>query len=132
MVRNATSSTTMIFADTHILLWLASADQRLPKTALERLISEEQLIVSAVTAWEYADLQQRGRFGEAPPFAQIESDLTLAVVDFPAAAWPLASQLPQIHRDPIDRMLVAHAIFENCEIATADSNIRRYPVKTLW
>jgi PIN domain nuclease of toxin-antitoxin system len=122
----------MIFADTHILLWLASEDQRLPRSALERLIAEERLMVSAVTAWEYADLQQRGRFGDAPTFARVESDLTLAVVDFPAPAWSLASDLPQIHRDPVDRMLVAHAIFENCEIATADTNIRRYPVKTLW
>ena len=122
----------MIFADTHILLWLASEDRRLPRTALERLIAEEQLVVSAVTAWEYADLQRRGRFGDAPPFGQVESDLTLAVVDFPAEAWPVAADLPQIHKDPVDRMLIAHAVLENCEIATADRNIRRYPVKTLW
>lgn len=122
----------MIFADTHVLLWLATGDPRLPPTALEQLVSAEQLGVSAITAWEYADLHQRGRFGEAPSFEEVESALTMAVVGFPSKAWNLAAQLPLIHKDPIDRMLVAHALVEDHVIATADSDIRRYPAKTLW
>jgi PIN domain nuclease of toxin-antitoxin system len=122
----------VIFADTHVLLWLATNDPRLPPPALEQLLSAEQLGVSATTAWEYADLHQRGRFGEAPTFEEVEAALTLEVVSFPSNAWKLAAQLPPIHKDPIDRMLVAHALVEDGVIATADSYIRRYPAKTLW
>lgn len=37
-------------------------------------------------------------------------------------------QLPDIHRDPIDRLLVDHALTSDMHIVTADANIRRYPV----
>jgi PIN domain nuclease of toxin-antitoxin system len=40
--------------------------------------------------------------------------------------------LPWIHRDPFDRILVAQAVCERMSIMTSDDNIRRYNVKTIW
>lgn len=44
----------------------------------------------------------------------------------------LLKNLPAIHRDPFDRILVAHAIAHGPTILTPDSNIHRYPVHCLW
>jgi PIN domain nuclease of toxin-antitoxin system len=42
------------------------------------------------------------------------------------------AELPEIHGDPFDRMLVAQAIVEDLELVTDDEMIRRYPVRTMW
>ena len=41
-------------------------------------------------------------------------------------------RLPQIHRDPFDRLLISHAIVEGLTIVTPDPLIHQYPVKFLW
>ena len=40
--------------------------------------------------------------------------------------------LPFIHRDPFDRMLIAQAKVEDMILLTCDQNIPQYPIKTLW
>ena len=40
--------------------------------------------------------------------------------------------LPDLHRDPFDRMLVAQALAEDMPLATGDHAIRAYPVSTIW
>ena len=122
----------MIFADTHVLVWLFSGDSRLPEPARDALLSESALAVSAVTAWEYADLQARGRLPETLPFAELASGLGLRIEPFPADCWRIAAQLPPIHGDPLDRMLIAQALAADGVLATGDRNMRRYPVALLW
>ncbi len=50
------------------------------------------------------------------------------IVGFPDRCWRLAAQLPPIHRNLVDPMLIAHALTEGCTLTTADANIRKYPV----
>ncbi len=112
---------------------MGSGDSRLSaraKSAMAR--PEESLIVSAVVAWEFTDLELRGRFPDGVNLVALLESFAIAVVDYPADAWLLAKTLPDVHRDPVDRMLIAHAISGGHTLATADANIRRYPVKTLW
>lgn len=122
----------MILADTHVLVWLMSSDRRLPDAARNAMMADSKLVISAVTAWEYADLQNRGRLKSALPLAKLIDGLSLKVEAFPADAWETVDQLPDIHRDPIDRMLVAHALISGATVATADKMVRRYPIKILW
>ena len=42
------------------------------------------------------------------------------------------AELPQIHGDPFDRILVAQALVEDLDLVTGDETLRRYPVRTLW
>ncbi len=41
-------------------------------------------------------------------------------------------RLPDIHRDPFDRMLICQALVEGCALVTPDPAIRQYPVHTVW
>lgn len=88
--------------------------------------------VSAVTAWEFADLAKRGRFPKGITFELVQRGLSTTLLDFPAEAWRIAQTLPDLHRDPVDRMLIGHAIAIGETIITSDAKIRAYPVKTLW
>ena len=121
----------MILADTHVLVWLTEQSRRLPVHARETLL-DEPFAVSAAIVFEYGDLQQRGRLGNAPPLDILRHGLEFEILPFDEKAAFIAARLDYIHGDPVDRMLIAHAISLDAILATADANIRRYPVKTLW
>lgn len=122
-----------LLLDTHVLIWLPTGDPRLSKAAREAIANpESELFASAVTAFELASLQRRGRVAMVEDMAAVADVLGLSVTDFPAEAWRVAERLPDIHRDPVDRMLIAHAIVGDFTLITADANIGRYPVKSLW
>lgn len=89
-------------------------------------------MVSAVTAYEYADLRHRGRIPASAHLSDLQERLMFKLLDYPAELWTLAATLPPLHRDPVDRMLVAHAMALEVPLVTADAMIRRYPIKTLW
>jgi PIN domain nuclease of toxin-antitoxin system len=124
----------VLLLDTHIMVWMAAGDRRLTADALQSLVDPDtELAISAVIAWEYADLEKRGRFAGAGPLGPILEGLDISVLDFPAALWPMAASLPDIHRDPVDRMLVAHALALDMPLMSADANIRQYPgLRLAW
>lgn len=92
----------------------------------------ERVMVSSVTAFEFSDLGLRGRLGQVPDFSLLLDRIEAEVVPFPAEAWRVASALPHLHGDPVDRMLIAHAIHADLTLVTADETMRRYPVRSLW
>lgn len=114
-----------LLLDTHILAWVASGGKRLTASLLDQL-ALESLFVSAVIAFEYEDLRLRGRFDDDVPLAALQADLGFDLLDFPAQLSVEAAALPPIHRDPVDRMLVAHALSTGMTLVTADRNIHKY------
>lgn len=108
---------------------MATGDPRIRRCDVAALRDPERpLLVSAVIAFEFADLQQRGRVAMTEPLDFLREHMNFEIVDLPAECWRIAAELPAIHRDPVDRMLVAHALAEELTLATADATIRRYPV----
>lgn len=122
-----------LLIDTHALIWIGQGNPKVPARVLDA-ISEEaaELFVSAVTAYEYADLHHRGRLPAAASLAELQDRMLFEILDFPADLWPIASTLPPIHRDPVDRMLIAHALSLAATLVSADADIGRYRVETLW
>jgi PIN domain nuclease of toxin-antitoxin system len=115
--------------DTHAIVWMAAGDPRLKRIDQAALLDAARpLLVSAVVAFELADLQQRGRIAMTESLDFLRERMNFDLADLPASCWRIAEQLPPIHRDPVDRMLIAHALAEGMTLATADANIRRYPV----
>lgn len=111
---------------------MATGDPRLKRVDREALAdSGRPLMVSAIVAFELADLQKRGRIAMSEPIDFLQQNMEFAIVDLPGNCWRLAAELPAIHRDPIDRMLIAHALASGMTLATADANIRRYSVPFL-
>jgi PIN domain nuclease of toxin-antitoxin system len=122
-----------LLLDTHVVVWLLAAETHLSQRAREAVVEPgAELLVSAVTAWEYADLHYRKRLPAGADFATAVDVLELATTPFPPDAWRLAEALPYVHGDPVDRMLIAHALHLDATLVTADATMRRYPVRSLW
>ena len=120
-----------LLLDTHLLIWAASTPERLSSEALSLLQNANyQLYFSAVNLWEITIKRRLGRqdFRLDPSLLYrglIENGYTeLAVTSFHCIA---LEQLPAIHKDPFDRMLVAQAVSEGMLLLTSDSVIAEYP-----
>ena len=116
--------------DTHALLWWLADSPQLGERCKE-IISDQrnQIYISAATTWEISIKMSLGKL-EAP------EDMDSAVEDEGFSKLPislyhgqLAGQLPPIHRDPFDRMLIAQAQAEGLILITADENITHYKLR---
>ena len=117
-----------LLLDTHILLWWAAADRRLAKDIRAAIASPDaDVLVSAATFWELAIKQQLGRI-------DIDlADLRASVAADGFAELPVAiattlrlQDLPDRHRDPFDRLLIAQAIESAAQLVTRDEQILAY------
>ncbi len=119
-----------ILLDTQLLVWWAVQPERVPGALRAVLFEGSQvLLFSVASLWEVAIKTSLGRpdfqldgsalrqglrlegFGELP----IAAEHALAVCD-----------LPWIHRDPFDRLLIAQALSEQFQLMTCDSTMIRY------
>jgi PIN domain nuclease of toxin-antitoxin system len=93
---------------------------------------ENQAFVSVASAWEIAIKRALGklRLDGNIRTALDEDDFSLLPIGL--AHIEAVEHLPQHHRDPFDRMIVAQAGVEKMSLVTCDSEIRLYPVNILW
>ncbi len=126
-----------LLLDTQAFLWIAIDDERMPRS-LKAVLREpaHDLYLSAVSSWEITVKARAGKLLlHMPAWAFIlESRERLGVqtLSMQETAVAHVAKLPDIHRDPFDRMLVCQAIQHSMTIVTSDAQIQRYPVKTLW
>lgn len=121
-----------LLLDTHILVWLMMDDKRLSKTQRNAIETPSNfLFVSAVAAYEYSHLQADQRIPIAEDIDFVVRHLGCDVLDLPAQCWRAISDLPMIHRDPVDRLQIAHCLASNLILVTADRHIRQYPIDTI-
>ncbi|MGV8843543.1 MAG: type II toxin-antitoxin system VapC family toxin [Pseudomonas sp.] len=121
-----------LLLDTHVFLWWLSDDPALGADA-RQIIGEprNQVMVSAASIWEIS-IKQAKNMLEAP------EDLEVLVEHEGFTKLPIslfhgqqAGKLPEIHRDPFDRMLIAQAQAEGLELVTADRIIPQYGVRVI-
>jgi PIN domain nuclease of toxin-antitoxin system len=120
-----------LLPDTHLLLWTADDSPRLPKSA-RTLIDhpENDIYFSVASLWEVAikcargdeDFQVNPNLFRERLFASGYTELPIkgehAVAVF---------NLPPIHKDPFDRLLIAQATVEGILLLTVDKQLTRYP-----
>ena len=122
--------------DTHITLWFFNGDEQLSQTA-GRIIRDlsNPVYLSIVSAWELIIKISIGKLrfpGDAEGFIQAAQRNDITIIPIETAHLTVLKDLPQIHRDPFDRLLVATALAEQMTIITADENIAKYPVSHIW
>ena len=124
----------MHIIDTHILLWLLSEPEKLTATA-KKILQEDELYISMASLWEIAIKQSNGKLDL--PFSPeelyaicLERDIQVKQI-LPSHLNQLKN-LPKIHNDPFDRLIICQSVAENIPILTHDGKIPLYPVKTVW
>jgi len=121
-----------LLLDTHALLWCLSSPDRLHRDTRKKVEAPAQIVfVSAVSAWEIEVKRALGKL-KAPADLQDQLDAN-RFTELPLHWRHVGAlrSLPDHHRDPFDRMLIAQALADGLVIVTSDDRIRTYPVRTL-
>jgi len=126
-----------ILIDTHVALWLFNGYENLSQVAADCLRDEEnELYISIASAWEVAIKHSLGKLpefnGGVKRFFRAIHDNPIQIVGINSDYVEKVEELPYIHRDPFDRIIIATALREEMVILTVDENIQKYDVKYKW
>ena len=125
-----------VLLDTQIALWAWTQPERIPKNLSAVMTSSDNEVwFSQVSTWEIVIKHGLGRLqlperpGQFLPHAIERSGFNYVPIE--DSALYFLDRLPKLHRDPFDRLLIAHSITGNFHLATVDQMIQRYPVLTI-
>ncbi len=118
--------TARLLLDTHVALWWFTAHPRL-NPEIQAMIADSECHLSAASIWEVAIKHKLGKLPISP------RDLVRAARE--AGMCPLVvthdhgtatAELPPVHNDPFDRLLVAQARVERLRLVTGDATLAGY------
>lgn len=123
--------------DTHTFLWFASGNPRISGKAKKTIEnSRNQIFVSSALVWE---LSIKTGIGKIEFKKDLDTFISECIRSYNFTPLPITiphaiqtSKLPEIHKDPFDRILIAQSISEKSPIITSDKYIQKYDVKTIW
>lgn len=125
-----------ILLDTHIALWMLLDDPRLPESIKDKLGNTDYCwFFHQVSLWEIQIKYNLKKILLPKPPEKlfknvfIESGMIYRIIEDSAII--MVGKLPNHHRDPFDRLLIAHALVNNWQIATIDQKFDLYPVRLL-
>lgn len=126
-----------LLLDTHALIWWLSGDPLLSRKARTVIADEEnEVFVSAASAWE---ISTKHRLGRLPKAALLAADLPGVLVEQGFRKLPIslehglaAGNLAGPHRDPFDRMLIAQAVAADMTLVSNEVEFDRYGVRRVW
>jgi len=123
--------------DTHAFLWFATGDENLSAVAKEIIEnSKNNIYLSSASVWELSIKIIIGKL-------KLKKDLNKFIAEniaiYGYIPMPVTiphalaiAKLPEIHKDPFDRILIAQATVEKMKLISSDGYITRYSVKTVW
>lgn len=121
-----------LLLDTHVAIWWFNDPRGIrPETREELEDPANEAILSAVSVWEAGVKQVVGRL--TTPLTLDESARRFGLSELPIS-WEharVSTELPRLHADPFDRLLVAQAHVEKLVLVTGDPAIQRYDVATM-
>lgn len=118
--------------DTHIILWWLTNPKQISAKAIKIISDKENSVfISSTSLWEMAIKKGLGRLTLPRNIVEILQTEGIQIMPIGHEEALGISDLPQIHQDPFDRMLVMQAKLHNCVLITRDENIMDYPVVTI-
>ena len=125
-----------ILLDTHIFLWHISGDDRMP-SAFRSTIQDpsNEVFLSIASVWEAVIKYSLGKLPlpESPadylPRQREKHRIASLVID--ELTFPYLARLPNLHRDPFDRILIAQCLSNRLTLATVDPQVMAYAVPVL-
>jgi PIN domain nuclease of toxin-antitoxin system len=122
--------------DTHTFIWWDSDPSRLSAKALAVLHDPAStILLSVVSVWEILVKSQLGKLTLRLPLDQIiAQQVANRVQILPATLEHVLAlgDLPAVHKDPFDRLLISQARIEGATLLSADHVFNQYPVQILW
>ena len=124
-----------LLVDTCAIIWLATGDRKLSQFARDAMRDAELLCFSSISIWEIARLVKAGDL-EMPVTSARLADMLVERYDMKEL--PInnsialrSSALPEIHKDPADRFIIATALLNEFTVVTGDHRFAEYGVETI-
>ena len=122
--------------DTHAIIWYFEDSLKLPKRIAE-LIDDPKadIYVCSVSLWEIVIKMNLGKLDLQLPLNELLSRLksgAFNILQIEDAHLKGLLDLPFVHKDPFDRLIVSSALVEDLTVITIDENIQKYDVSWTW
>ena len=126
---------TSILLGTCALIWLGNGDTALSLDARQAIEECESVYVSPISLWEVSNKCRKGKLLlKHPPrewFDRILQRYQLEILPLTNEVMFLAGELPEHHKDPADRMIIASAMVNGLVVVTSDRNFPLYGIQTM-
>ena len=124
-----------ILVDSCAIIWLATGNRKLSRLARDAMRDAELLCFSSISIWEIARLVKSGDL-ELPVSPARLADLLVEQYEMKELSVNnsislRASALPEIHKDPTDRFIIATALLNDFTVVTGDHRFAEYGVETI-
>jgi PIN domain nuclease of toxin-antitoxin system len=122
--------------DTHAIIWYFEDSPKLPQNIADLIDDPEiNICICSASLWEIAIKMSLGKLKIPIIFDEILfniKDGDYDILQIKDEYLLKLLELPFLHKDPFDRLLIASALAEDLTILTADENIQKYDVKWIW
>jgi len=122
--------------DTHVIIWMAEDSEKLPPEMKKILEDDENKVyLCTISLWEIAIKMNLGKLDlgmRLDEFLENIEQRDFSILHIENDYLKALSDLPYIHKDPFDRLLISTALTENLTIMTIDENIQQYDVSWVW
>jgi len=123
-----------VLADTHAFVW-ALSDPALLSAPARQVLAESEVAVSVASLWEL--VLKSGKKGALlqdplPWWEKYVSQARIPTLAIRTSHLVALGRLPELHKDPFDRILVAQAMVERMPLVTKDDRLHQYGVTTIW
>lgn len=126
----------MYLLDTNALLYFLYDNTKLSKKASDIIYRDnEKIHVSIASFWEIAIKASIGKLVIKSSISKIAETCEkeqFEILSIKPLHLDNIRQLPRIHSDPFDRLIISQALTENLVIITKDGTIPQYDIKTIW
>jgi PIN domain nuclease of toxin-antitoxin system len=122
--------------DTHTFLWFVSGDKKLPKEIKELIKNvNEPCFISIASFWEITIKVQLGKLKlglSIKELFEFTSRNKIEIIEINSEHLIELLNLPFIHRDPFDRLIISQGISEDLILISKDSELNKYGIKLIW
>jgi len=122
--------------DTHALIWYFEDSSSIPEKIVAIIDSDvNNKFVCSASLWEIAIKMNIGKLKLSLSFDELLDEIAssdLIILQVENEYLKKISELPFLHKDPFDRLIVATALAENMVVITVDENIHKYDVSWVW
>lgn len=121
-----------LLLDTHALIWILADEPSVSMAARAAVEDpENQVFVSAATAWEIAVKRSLGKLRAPENYLEALTAYRFTPLDITSEHALAVETLPLHHTDPFDRLLIAQARIEKLTLVTPDSRFKEYGVRLI-
>jgi len=121
-----------ILLDTHVLIWAANEPSRLKNSTLTKLKDKQNsLFVSSVSSAEIEIKRALNKIRLDGQCSDLARHIDAQLINLTHKHCEHLKEIPMLHKDPFDRLLISQALSEEMTICTGDKTIKKYDIKIL-